>query len=88
MSGYSDDPRMVRVDIWKASGKWYSTVAMKWVRYHNYKPHDSKENFMTMKEVFLTSFLLAFPGSFKGMTATCLEPYHSHSYPVMIVIPE
>lgn len=72
---YCSDPSMVRVDIWKASGKWYSTEQMKWLDYDGQLIHDE----------FRRSFRAAFPGRYIGMTLTCLEPYHEHGFPLMIV---
>jgi hypothetical protein len=73
---YSDEEAMVRVDIFKPSGKWYETFAMKRCDY-NGGP--------TIMDVVEGSLLNAGMGnSYKGWTFVCLEPYHKHAYPLML----
>ena len=75
---YSVDPAMVRVDIWKASGKWYTTEQMKWLSY------DGGIHGELIHDIFASSIRASFPGSYIGMTLTCLEPYHAKAHPLMI----
>ena len=74
--GFSTDPEMVRVDIFKPSGKWYTTIALKWIGYKDVLIH----------EAFESSMKIQHPNNWDGMTAVCLDPYHEHSHPLMIVI--
>jgi hypothetical protein len=77
--GYIENPEMVRVDFFKESGKWYTTIAMKWVSY-------SSTQFL-IYDVFRESLRAHFKESgirFTGMWAVCLEPYHEHAHPLMI----
>jgi len=41
MGNYSTDAASVRVDFFKPSGKWYTTEAVVWTRYHG-TDHDGK----------------------------------------------
>lgn len=82
---YSNSPEMVRVDIWKPSGKWYETVALKWDRY---KTHLVGRPVELIHDTFRRCMKEQYPGSWLGMRATCLEPYHEHSHPVSIVLDE
>lgn len=73
MSNYSNNPRNVRVDLFKPRGKWYETVEVTWIG-------DSKG---LISEEFETS-LFAAVGKDKAnaFDAICLEPYHIHSHPI------
>jgi hypothetical protein len=79
MSHYDEDPGMCRVDFFRPSGKWYTTVAVKF-RDENWKgdggvgPHEALRNALRDTGTML-----------KGMTAICLEPYHELSYPISLV---
>jgi hypothetical protein len=82
--GYSSDEQMVRVDFFKPSGKWVATEAMRW---HSYRGD--------IHTAFEESLRAEFPwndGSGKirygGLTAVCLAPYHEHSHPIMMKVPE
>lgn len=79
--GYSDDKSMVRVDIWKQSGKWYETIALKWDRYSFEQNDGSRE---LIHDIFRRCMQEQYPNYYIGMKATCLEPYHEHSHPIMI----
>lgn len=74
--GYSEDPSMVRVDFFKPNGKWYATETVKWLTYEGVDLHSA----------FAESLAKALNGRMSGMTAVCLEPYHVHAHPVMIVV--
>ncbi len=75
---YSDDPAMVRVDFFKASGKWYTTEAVKWTGgYHGISLHDSFNK--SLREHFKES-----PKRLSEMDAVCLEPYHENAHPLCI----
>lgn len=77
--GFSEDDSMVRVDFWKPSGKWYSTVALKWDRYLT--TDDKTGEVEPIHETFKRCLEEQFGDSFRGMRATCLEPAHEHSHP-------
>jgi len=71
---YSNNPRMVRVDFFKESGKWYTTEQMEWLY------HDG----MLIHDAFLHCLRQNFNGHYSDMTAVCLQPYHEHEHPLMI----
>ena len=79
--GYTDDERMVRVDFFKESGKWYCTEAVKWTgEYHSNS---------LMHDEFKKSLRDHLKGErLNDMVAVCLEPYHIHSHPIMMKISE
>ena len=72
--GFSTNPENVRVDIFKESGKWYTTVTLEFKGYKDKLIHDAFED--SMKDQY--------NGYWKDMTAVCLDPYHEHSHPLMI----
>ena len=78
--GYTIEDKMVRVDIFKPSGKWYDTVEMEWDTYES-------ENEL-IHEIFHRCMGEQSAGDYIGMTAVCLDPYHKHSVPLMIRISE
>lgn len=72
--GFTTKESMVRVDIFKESGKWYDTVELCTAGgYFDHNTRDAVKN----------AFILQYPTSYKGMTAVCLKPYHQYSHPVM-----
>ena len=74
---YSDDPEMVRVDFFKASGKWYCTEA---VRFSDYNEPDIHFAFAkALREHFKNC-----PDRLSDMMAVCLEPYHKNEHPLML----
>lgn len=78
MSYYSDDPCMCRVDFFKPSGKWYDSVAVSFEGlYDTPLIHDA------FREALERAKLMR-----RGFRAVCLEPYHQHSHPIMLTIPE
>jgi hypothetical protein len=50
--GYSDDSAMVRVDFFRPSGKWYTTDAVRWLRYRG---TDDDGKIMLVQDAFLES---------------------------------
>lgn len=81
MTHYSNDPAMVRVDIFKDTGKWYETLNIRWVDY----------NALSIKDAFRISLLKHFeteehPQRFNGMWAICLHPHHRFAHPLMVEI--
>lgn len=79
--GFIDDPSMVRVDVFKPSGKWYTTIALKWPVYHADQDHNVRR--------ILIDAVIAQHGkeTFRGWTVVCLEPYHEYSHPVLALMP-
>jgi len=78
MSHYSGRPNMCRVDFWKESGKWYCTEAVDFQDFY-------REDLTT--DAVIKALNKHLNGRLKGMTATCLEPYHHSSYPISVTIP-
>lgn len=72
---YSERPGNVRVDFFKASGKWYTTEAVDMEPFYEMGPVEGLQQAL---RVHLSD------GRLRDMTAVCLEPYSRHSYPVMI----
>lgn len=76
--GYSDIESMVRVSFFKTSGKWYQDEVIDMnEQYNNPSIHDAVR----------LSILKSFDGviRYEGMTAVCLDPYHVHQHPVMLI---
>ena len=74
---YSADDRMVRVDFWKASGKWYTTEAILWT--------GAWGKDVLIHKAFARSLCDALGDRLSDMRATCLEPYHKHSHPISLI---
>lgn len=73
--GYSEDDSIVRVDFFKAGGKWYTTEAVPWTGgYDNCNIH----------EAFDKSLRDHLGDRLCEMDAICLQPYHEHSHPLMV----
>lgn len=79
--GYCDDPRMVRVDFFKPSGKWYTTEAIKFDRYY---AKDETHGYEYINDTFKRCLREQLKGRLNGMTAVCLEPYHENAYPLLV----
>ena len=84
MSHYSDDPAMVRVDFFKADDngrprKYGTTEAIKWIGYDD----------PLIQGAFLKSVVAHVGNSNRlaGMVAVCLNPYHAHSFPLILIVP-
>lgn len=80
MGNHSDDSSSVRVDFFKSSGEWYSTEAMKWTGLYN-----------GLIEAEFAKSLRAHLRTGSGyrltdMIVVCLEPYHEHSFPLMMSV--
>lgn len=75
--GFTTKEGMVRVDLFKESGKWYDTVELD----------------MNKREVYFYKgpivdriselFQQQYPGRYQDMTAVCLEPYFENKFPIM-----
>jgi hypothetical protein len=74
MTHYSENPGMVRVDYFKASGKWYMTHSVDMARFWDYGliPHEAIEAALEAKGRWLPHF-----------TMVILNPYHKNGHPVM-----
>ncbi len=80
--GYSEDDRMVRVDFFKPSGKWYCSEAIRWTGSYHYD--SSKTDSQHPLDAFAVSLRDNLKARLREMTAVCLRPYHNLSYPLMI----
>lgn len=80
MSHYSNSPNKCRVDFFKPSGKWYATEEINW-------PDSLYEWDIHRAFLHALSTALSSPNGkrYSDMTAVCLEPYHKHAYPLMII---
>lgn len=75
MGNFSTDESSVRVDLFKPSGKWVETIAIKGANYRGCIHKSVKE--ATLK---VTN------GRYIGCTAVCLEPYHELSHPISFIV--
>lgn len=80
MSGFSLNPEMVRVDIFKESGKYYTTIQLQWDRYFIKRD----DNIELIEDTFKRCMKEQYTGKFTDMCAVCLEPYSEQSYPLMM----
>lgn len=78
--GFCLNPSMVRVDIFKESGKFYDTIELNWDRYYT----ERNDGVELIDDTFKRCMKEQYPNRFTGLFAVCLEPYHEHSYPLMI----
>lgn len=77
--GYIENDRMVRVDFFAESGKWYTIEAVLWTGGYG-SP-------VLIHEAFATSLRDHFkdnPNRLNQLDAVCLEPYHEFSHPIML----
>ena len=72
--GFSTDVEQVRVDVFRPSGKWSATVALRFDTYKDELIHDVLERCMREQ----------YPEYASGYILVCLDPYHEHSHPLMI----
>lgn len=73
--GYSANDSDVRVDIFKASGKWYQTIAISMgMVYHHPE----------LKDAFVEAYEAQVGPIQQDMIYVCNEPYHQHAHPIMI----
>lgn len=80
MTHYSNNPADVRVDFFKASGKWYTTETVRWTG-------EWKQDKGLIHEQFKKSLRDHFkdtPGRLSEMDAVCLKPYHETAFPLQI----
>lgn len=77
MTHYSNNPETVRADLFKDSGKWYTTVELNMGPYYD-EPliHDA------VRRAYVDNI----SPNMSGMTVVVLEPYHKHSHPVMLKV--
>ena len=75
--GYTTDPSMVRVDFFKASGKWYTTESVKWTGGYLLSDRDNID-------AFKESLRNHLGGRLKDMDAVCLFPHHQLEHPLMV----
>lgn len=71
--GYAADEEMVRVDLFKDTGKWYTTVAIKWGDYTGYDLRSILKKLVNEQHI-----------GYSGMYAVCLKPYSEFSHPIMV----
>lgn len=78
--GFCLNPEMVRVDLFKLSGKWYTTLELKWDRFLV-----NQGNTELIADTFERCMREQYP-NYKEYRAVCLNPYHEQSHPLMITI--
>lgn len=89
--GYSDDPRDIRVDFFKDSGKWYTTEAVKWLapwfgREHQHPYDVTRPSYVwaLIHHSFAISLRNHLGDRLSNMDAVCIKPYHEWSHPIML----
>jgi hypothetical protein len=82
MSHYTSDVTLCRVDFFRESGKWYTTEAVSFARV----PWAAKHGRPLDAFKLALELHLRLDGRLRleGMFAVCLDPYHEHSFPLMI----
>ncbi len=75
MTNYSDNPGHVRVDYFKASGKWYMTETLDMNEFYDrWDIHKAIQYAMQEQEMWRPHF-----------TQVILHPYHQNAHPIMFV---
>ena len=74
---YSNDPSICRVDFFKNNGKWYATEAISF---------DGLYDEQFIEDAFRTALTRHLKGRYQEMWAVCLEPYHRHAFPQMVIV--
>lgn len=89
MGNYTDKANSVRVDFFRASGKWYVTDAVEWLTYEGSPAKGGKLIHDAFAEALVTH-LRGEPNvgrtRLEDMTAVCLDPYHEHAHPLMMTV--
>lgn len=73
--GYAVSESIVRVDRFRASGKWYDSWAINMNGYYEY-PGIHEALRLAMKDAGMP---------FEEWIVVCLEPYHKHSHPLLLM---
>jgi hypothetical protein len=77
MTNWCDDTGSVRMTLFKPSGKWYADYAI---------PMHAFYNVPMCKDAVYDAYKVSHPnGIEKGWMLVCLDPYHEHSHPQLIV---
>lgn len=79
MTHYSRDPENCRIDIFRESGKHYTTIQIR-INGFDYNHSSTKE------AVRKNLYEELGDNQYAGFLAVCLEPYHKNSHPVMFEI--
>jgi hypothetical protein len=78
--GFTTDEEMVRVDFFREGGKWYTTEAIKFDRYHS----TLEGTFESPNETLKRCLREQLGDRLSDMVAVCLEPYSKNAYPLMV----
>ena len=90
MTHYAKEPHLVRVDRFRASGKWYDTwqIDMRLWFEHPDLVHAVK---MCWEEAYLKAFGVkstpmtsTITGLNVGWVLVCMDPYHRNSHPILL----
>ena len=77
--GYIKNPARVRVDFFRASGKWYCTESVLWTGDWSGK--------FDIHDAFIKSLQDHFkedPKRLSDTDAICLHPYHEYKHPIQL----
>lgn len=76
MGNYSTNESSCRVDLFKESGKWYTTIEV------DFNPYYAEPE---IHKAFRKAMYDACKESFIGLQAICLQPYHKHEHPISMI---
>lgn len=79
--GYSENNKMVRVDFFKESGKWYTTESVKWTGEWEGRKQLISDAFA---QSLIDHFAIGRPDRLSDMDAICIHPYYEFEYPICI----
>jgi len=92
--GYSTKPGIVRVDIFKDTGKWYETLAIdmtegwdkdKLIHHSLIEALQQQSRYRALEDPNTKSNIRVYaPNQEYSYFAVCLKPYHPHKHPIVI----
>jgi hypothetical protein len=78
--GFSINNSNVEVNIFRATGSWYTTLELRWDRFSSEKD----DTIELIHETFRRCLREQYPEFCCDTIAVCLEPYHEYSHPILI----
>lgn len=83
--GYSEDEDMVRVDVYKPSGKWSQTMAIRWKTWTG----DIRDGGKLIHDAFREALNYDKHGKMlfeqDYYIFSCVSPYHEHEHPILLL---
>jgi len=75
--GYHQNDSMVRVDIFRPSGKWYETIAIDMEEFYDHSYAKDAVEIATVKKRGAPLV--------PGWIYVCTEPYHKNAHPILLI---